>query len=311
MGSNFSVERDILIPAAKQYNVGDYVYPSNTPANLKNQNNLWIVDSKPTQSTLIIRLYNNPAYKKEVNALMITKTTAPKNPPTYVKPVQILPATAPKPPPAPVVPPAYPDLSDPTTNTSFIELPIFSDSVESFVTTNIVDQDKILSNQDSTYTNENALLSEIITFNTLYAQYIHCQNDAVNRDPNSRLGNCSSVSTKGPDYDPNVDINYAPSAGKITSQITNKINPKLAVFKSGSDYNFATVPTGTNHNDLIANNKDNMALRAELDAKLKELYRTEDSISNEYKKNYDSTMYSGILLTALATSILYYVFVKI
>ena len=49
-------------------------------------------------------------------------------------------------------------------------------------------------------------------------------------------------------------------------------------------------------------------MRREMDTKLKELYLTEDSIANSYKQKYDSTIYSHILLSALATSLLYYIF---
>lgn len=52
----------------------------------------------------------------------------------------------------------------------------------------------------------------------------------------------------------------------------------------------------------------NSQLRNDLDMKLRELNQTQDSIANSHKQQYDSTIYTGILLTAVATSLLFLVF---
>lgn len=54
-----------------------------------------------------------------------------------------------------------------------------------------------------------------------------------------------------------------------------------------------------------------LKLRNELDLKMKEINRSEDSVYSMYKAKYDSTMYSSIIWTILATSLLYYIFVKL
>uniref|UniRef100_A0A6C0LT28 Uncharacterized protein n=1 Tax=viral metagenome TaxID=1070528 RepID=A0A6C0LT28_9ZZZZ len=63
------------------------------------------------------------------------------------------------------------------------------------------------------------------------------------------------------------------------------------------------------HNYIMNNYRDNIQQRQELDDKLKEVYKTKDSLYNsEYKTVYDATMLSGVLLTILASSLLYYSF---
>jgi hypothetical protein len=62
-------------------------------------------------------------------------------------------------------------------------------------------------------------------------------------------------------------------------------------------------------NDISYNNL--LKLRSELDGKLKELYYTNDSILSEDKYIFDTTIYTGVLWTILASSILYYIFTKI
>ena len=63
------------------------------------------------------------------------------------------------------------------------------------------------------------------------------------------------------------------------------------------------------HNYIMDNYRNNIEQRQELDDKLKEVYKTKDSLYNsEYKTVYDATMLSGVLLTILASSLLYYSF---
>jgi sulfatase maturation enzyme AslB (radical SAM superfamily) len=63
------------------------------------------------------------------------------------------------------------------------------------------------------------------------------------------------------------------------------------------------------HNYIMDNYRNNIEQRRELDDKLKEVYKTKDSLYNsEYKTVYDATMFSGVLLTTLASSLLYYSF---
>jgi hypothetical protein len=63
------------------------------------------------------------------------------------------------------------------------------------------------------------------------------------------------------------------------------------------------------HNYIMDNYRYNIEQRRELDDKLKEVYKTKDSLYNsEHKTVYDATMLSGVLLTILASSLLYYSF---
>jgi hypothetical protein len=51
--------------------------------------------------------------------------------------------------------------------------------------------------------------------------------------------------------------------------------------------------------------------RTSLDAKLQELYGAPGSINDIYSQQYDTTMYMSIVWTVLATSLLYFVFIKL
>lgn len=51
--------------------------------------------------------------------------------------------------------------------------------------------------------------------------------------------------------------------------------------------------------------------RNELDIKLRNLYNNRDGAVKNQKQQLDSTVYENILLTVLATSIVYFVFIEI
>jgi hypothetical protein len=51
--------------------------------------------------------------------------------------------------------------------------------------------------------------------------------------------------------------------------------------------------------------------RNDLDIKLRNLYNNRDGAMKNQKQQIDSTVYENILLTVLATSILYFTFIKI
>ena len=61
----------------------------------------------------------------------------------------------------------------------------------------------------------------------------------------------------------------------------------------------------TTYNDEIKYYRD------DLDIKLRNLYNNRDGAMKNQKQQIDSTVYENILLTVLATSIVYFVFIEI
>jgi len=80
---------------------------------------------------------------------------------------------------------------------------------------------------------------------------------------------------------------------------------KWTGIQKSSDYNEGYKRIINSHNTIIET-------RDILDSKLKELYDIPgSSISLDYRYNYDATIYSGILLTVLASGLIYYTFTKL
>jgi hypothetical protein len=109
----------------------------------------------------------------------------------------------------------------------------------------------------------------------------------------------------------------------ISPSITNIARPQIDLTNGGqlkTVNGFKTInegftnPTSQNTDNIKninSNHGDVLKLRAELDQKLIELYGLDNSIGEEYKINYDTTLYTGLIWSILATSVLYFVFVKI
>lgn len=72
-----------------------------------------------------------------------------------------------------------------------------------------------------------------------------------------------------------------------------------------------SIPNNNVYASLISRQKANAELRNELDLKLKEIYGGDGTIQGDFKYKYDNTAYASIMWSVLATSLIYYVFVKL
>lgn len=136
--------------------------------------------------------------------------------------------------------------------------------------------------------NEKQLLTDLNDFNIKYAKYISCNDNKTCAVSNAQLV---------------ADINAA--ADRLTTDISTLRSSTASEPRvTPQDYRNRYSALNTGYDSILKT-------RGELDMKLKELYQTEDSNLNSYKKNFDSTLYSEILLLTLATSIIYYIFTKV
>jgi|LauGreSBDMM110SN_4_FD.fasta_scaffold43740_2 hypothetical protein len=127
----------------------------------------------------------------------------------------------------------------------------------------------------------------------------------TNSTENTMNGNSliTDVANFRQEYQKYIDNNYNDFSVQFTTitdsytKIITDTNLKGNVVIDGS------------HNYMMDNYRNNTEQRQELDDKLKEVYKTKDSLYNsDHKTVYDATMLSGVLLTILASSLLYYSF---
>lgn len=151
---------------------------------------------------------------------------------------------------------------------------------------------------------EHTLLEQLNDFNKKYARYVTCNDSTMN--PANKL-NCSDIDLS---YN-TIQVAYSKllvqtsNGENVYGSILDVSNTNLSKFPTYAVYDISHSYIKNTYNYEILN------LRRDLDAKLKELNGNTDTISYEYKNRFDSTIYSGLMVTVLATSMLYYVFTKL
>jgi hypothetical protein len=148
--------------------------------------------------------------------------------------------------------------------------------------------------RDATHNNtiydlEKIVFDSLNDFNTTYSQYIRCT--AVN---------CTDTTiTKEGVINKQTDLNIKIQA---YSNAYNQVNSTTSSMDTMDSTKMKTLMD--TYNTVV--NKRN-----ELDVKMMEFNQTIESNYMEYKGQYDSTKYTNILITVLATSLIYYIFVKL
>jgi len=161
--------------------------------------------------------------------------------------------------------------------------------------------------------NEANLLQALYEFNNEYYYYVNqCNNkpgNTVPTGPNNPVNPATNLPLNCDDIlyqikqDGNM-LNY------YIGQTANIPDPASLVEKT------IAIQTNNNYNNtrgnIISTYNDIVQERSDLDSKLKELYDLPgSSISLDYRYNYEATIYSGILLTVLASGLIYYTFTKL
>jgi len=141
--------------------------------------------------------------------------------------------------------------------------------------------------------NYNILLQAIDLYNQDVDKFARCN---LNNAANNLNINCGAPPTISFPTNSAVPPNYT---NKILTLPSTRL--QTTDFTSTDTYNQTKQNINTKKNDI-------QTLRNELDEKLKVLYQTDNPFLNDYKTQYDATMYTSILWTILATSVLYYTF---
>jgi hypothetical protein len=136
------------------------------------------------------------------------------------------------------------------------------------------------------------VVEDLQKFNKKYIEYIRC---------NSK-GTCPPDTLDNLSVNGNVLIKDIKYAQNIT--FPDNLDPEYVVLRSQSVFD-------TSYNTIMNNYTSLQETRADVDAKLRELYKLNGSHSTESQDLYDSVLYIGILFPILATTILYYTFTQL
>ena len=135
---------------------------------------------------------------------------------------------------------------------------------------------------------ENDLVDKINKFNQAYYGFL--------------TGTVKQGTTKYSETDVNnARLTLEATISDLNTHITNKINGSNKISKAVFDASHNAVKTTAAQIDT---------LRADLDMKMQEIIKTKHGVPMDHTMNRDTAAYTTILWTALATSALYFVFVK-
>ena len=143
---------------------------------------------------------------------------------------------------------------------------------------------------------EKDVLTNLNNFNSLYANYVNC---TLKKSTTTTSCPVSEVSLE--------TVNTAYDATK------NSIASLQTALTALSPSNGGPTPSqyDASYNAIMVQYEQMVKNRVEIDTKLRELNNINGASSEFYEKQYISTAYTKILLTVLATTVAYYVFMKL
>jgi len=135
---------------------------------------------------------------------------------------------------------------------------------------------------------EKELIEAINEFNTIYYKYVQCLSGG---------SNCT-VGT------PKTKENVISASDKVNE----KANKLKTEYESESNYTTDTIFKST-HESIMNKAKQIDELRRAIDTKMETILKNKNP-PNELTRQYDSTVYTGIVWSILATSVLFYIFTE-
>lgn len=151
-------------------------------------------------------------------------------------------------------------------------------------------------------TNEN-ILAKLADFNIKYAKYIYC-NDTNKTD--EQKASCTEA-----DKSSTTLTNAYTEVMSGGANGANLTNLKTAITTIDSADKKTQAEFDASYNATITQYNSIMNQRRVLDDKLRILYSVDNKATADNKLYNDATVYSGIIWTVLASSIVYYMFTKL
>jgi hypothetical protein len=173
-------------------------------------------------------------------------------------------------------------------------------------------------NKDGSRVSGNSIITQQINYINALQTYLNTVNNAVNGNCISGdyrtmsfeelKGNCST--STGTDICKSICTHLTSQSDAIIRPIGGTMGAQYITF--ANDFSLANNPkVNGEYGNVIANSEKIQKLRSELDMKLKDLNKTPDSRFREYEDKYNYELMMNITWSILATSIIYFVFVKL
>lgn len=171
-------------------------------------------------------------------------------------------------------------------------------------------------------TNIPNVFDEIIDLDLRYAKYIQCNNPNMNPnnslkctpdDMNVETINKAYIKLMGDNisYQSWLTQNNKEASPNSFKEYNNYISNKGSLNNAVNTNTMSKEEYNKNLNKIIKKHKEILDLRSELDLKTKTLNNMNNPSYDDNRIKTDASVYSGVLWTILASSLLYYLFTKL
>lgn len=154
------------------------------------------------------------------------------------------------------------------------------------------------------FNKEKVVFNNLKDYNTAYTNYAMCNA----KDQNLKLKADGLGICRGGN-------NYVEMNGKaaVTESSIAALSSALNVYNSNTDgtYRKTTPQYDASLAELSANYRKLLNDRSSLDIRIQDLYNNTNSVSAMNQLETDATVYANILWTILATSLIYFIFIKL
>ena len=148
---------------------------------------------------------------------------------------------------------------------------------------------------------DSKLMNDLNTFNAKYAKYIKCNDSTTISTTCSPTDlNCCTSADK--------NIKNLLDSQKILNDDMDSINKLIT---GNKDKMISPSAYDASFNHILKEETEIKRLRHELDTKLKQIYKIDNTQIPDSISQNDSVLYTGILFTILATTALYFTFTKL
>lgn len=173
----------------------------------------------------------------------------------------------------------------------------------------------ILGGQDpykyTIYDLEKNIFDSLNEFNQIYSNYLRCSNEIGDSERNSvindALKNTAGSRTCSTDSTTLTKTAVITASTKVSDNV-DAYTKAFGTFEKGDS---SAQESAEKVATLVNNYNEIIQKRNNLDLKVNEVNHVMESQYMELKGQGDSTKYTNILLTVLATSLIYYIFVKL
>lgn len=167
------------------------------------------------------------------------------------------------------------------------------------------------------YDLEKLVIDALNDFNEKYASYLRCSANLEYgaNDLNYNLAYTDKVGCDGVSTDKAVNLTAAKLAyNTLATRIANLNNGIVNLQATGG---MTKDEYQRKYDEMLSKHKEVLRIREEIDGKMKDIQAVDDVNKREDRPrvrdvfiHHDATVYSSMVLTVLATSLIYYAFVK-